>query len=121
MTDARIGPNGREDELTSGLRGIYAAPAEPRYWAELEARIMARIAGDDAWWLPFGDWVRVGLVAAGIAGMVAVAGLVRARQDETRVAVETIVDTPRELPQQMATGTTGLSVPEATLRYVIQP
>ena len=122
MDDLRIGPAGREDELTRALRAEYAPPAERGYWEALEARIMARIDRErEAWWHPFGEWVRVGLVAAALAVVAAGLALVRSRDAEARVAYQQVVDTPRELSAQIATETTGLPDREATLRYVIAP
>ena len=122
MMERRIGPEGRDDVVTRTLRRMYAPPAEPSYWDSLEQRILARIEGnEDGWWQPFADWVRVGLVAAGIAAILATAGLWRASETEALVAAETILNTPRELPQQIATGTTGLTAREAALRYVLEP
>ncbi|MDQ6828314.1 MAG: hypothetical protein M3081_05555 [Gemmatimonadota bacterium] len=122
MTERRIGPDGRDDILTHTLRRIYAPPTDPGYWDGLDARIMARLgAPEDAWWQPYGEWVRGGLIAAGVAGLLAGAGLARASNTEAHVAAATILETPRELPQQIATGTTGLSAHEATLRYVLEP
>lgn len=122
MDELRIGPAGREDALTRALRVAYAPPAEPGYWAALEARIMARIDRErDAWWHPFGEWVRVGVVAAAVAVVAAGLALQRSREREARVAYHRVVDVPRELPAQIATETTGLPDREATLRYVMAP
>lgn len=120
--ESRIGPAGRDDDVTRALRDIYAPPAEPGYWDRLEARVLARIAAEaDTWWSPFGGWVRVGIVAAGIAAVAIGAALTRARQVEAHVAYERIVETPRTLGEQIATETSGLPVREATLRYVLEP
>jgi hypothetical protein len=50
MTDHRWTPS--DVELTDALRVHYAAPSDPGYWATLEARILAHVAGDqvDGWW-----------------------------------------------------------------------
>ncbi|HJR62828.1 MAG TPA: hypothetical protein VJ803_03940 [Gemmatimonadaceae bacterium] len=117
----RIGPNGREDPVTGTLRELYAAPADPAYWHSLEAKILARIAQADAWWQPYTEWVRVGLIAAGLSALLAGLALVRSREAEARMAYETIIETPRTLPHQMATETSPLPAREATLRYVISP
>lgn len=120
--ESRIGPRGRDDDVTRALREMYAAPTDPGYWDRLEARVLARIAADaEAWWSPFGGWVRVGVVAAGIAAIAIGAALSRARQVEAHVAYERVVETPRTLGEQIATETTGLPVREATLRYVLEP
>lgn len=120
--EPRIGPQGRDDDVTRALRELYAAPSDPGYWDRLEARVLARIAADaDAWWSPFGGWGRLGVIAAGIAALAVGAALSRARQVEARVAYEHIVETPRTLGEQIATATTGLPPREATLRYVLEP
>ena len=122
MDELRIGPAGREDELTRALRAAYAPPAEPRYWAALEARIMARIDRErEAWWHPFGEWVRLGLVAAAVAVVAAGLALARSREQAARVAYYHVVDVPRELSAQIATETTGLPDREATLRVILAP
>ena len=122
MAERRIGPAGRDDDVTRGLRAIYAAPSDPAYWVALEARIMARVGAEgEAWWHAFRDWVRIGLVAAGVAVAAAGFALARERDLETRLAYQTIVETPRTLAQQIATETSGLPEREATLRYVISP
>ncbi len=122
MMERRIGPDGRDDIVTRTLRRMYAPPVDVGYWDSLEARIMARVgAAEDVWWQPYGEWVRGGLIAAGIAALLAGGGLALASNAEAHVAANTILETPRELPQQIATGTTGLSAHEATLRYVLEP
>ena len=119
--EPRIGPKGRDDDLTRALRVVYAAPPEGSgYWGALEAKILARIVCEDAWWLPFGNWVRAGLIAAGIALLAISAAVTRARDAEAHAAYRTVIETPPTLPQQIATEATGLPVREATLRYVIE-
>lgn len=119
--ERRIGPDGREDAVTAGLRALYAAPADAAYWQRLEARILARVAEAEDWWQPFTEWLRVGMVAAGVAALLAGLALVRSREAEAHMAYQAIIETPRTLPQQLATETSDLPVPEATLRYVISP
>lgn len=121
MLDARIGPNGREDALTRALRALIAPPSDSAYWQELEARIMARLGDEDAWWSPFRSWVRAGAVAAALALVAASALVARARHAESQLAFRTIIETPRTLPQQIATETSGLPEREATFRFVISP
>lgn len=120
--EPRIGPAGRDDEVTRFLRELYAAPAGLPYWEGLEARILARVRTEgDAWYAPYARWTRPGLVAAGIAVLLAGFALVRSRDVEARLAYETVIETPRALSAQLATGTGELSPREATLRYVITP
>src|ERR671938_196267 len=118
MTDLRIGPKGRDDDVTRALRELYAAPADPAYWGGLEARIMARIDREgDAWWHSYREWVGRGLIAATIAMLFAGWALARTRTAEARVAYQAIVETPRTPAQQLATPSGDLSDREATLRY----
>lgn len=121
MTDMRIGPGGRDDNLTRALRAIYARPTDAAYWTALEARIMARVVEEvDGWWTPFRGWVRMGIVAAGIAGIAAGTVVVRDRDAQTRFAYREVIETPRTLTAQIATET-GESPREATLQYLISP
>ena len=122
MTDMRIGPQGRDDDVTRGLREIYAPPSDAAYWTALEARIMAHIVEEvEGWWSPFREWVRLGLVAAGIAGIAAGTAAVRSHNAQTALAYRTVVETPRTLTAQIATQTGDQSVREATLQYLISP
>ncbi|MEJ7810391.1 MAG: hypothetical protein WKG32_08250 [Gemmatimonadaceae bacterium] len=122
MDEMRIGPSGRDDDLTRALREMYAPPSDAGYWDAMEARIMAHISAEaDAWWQPFRGWVRSGIVAAAAAAGLAGVAATHARQEEARVAFQAIVETPRTLPQQMATETGTLPTRDATLLYVISP
>lgn len=118
----RIGPNGRDDDVTRALREIYASPDDPGFWDALEARILARITAEgDAWWLPFQEWMRTGLVAAGILVAAAALTLAQLRVESRREAMQSVIEVPRTLAHQMATETTGLPDREATLRLVTEP
>jgi hypothetical protein len=120
--DLRIGPQGRDDEVTRALRDIYASPDDPAFWDALEARILARVAAEgDAWWLPFQEWMRAGLVAAGIIVAAAALTLAQLHTDSRREAMQSVIETPRTLAHQMATETTPLPDREATLRLVTSP
>ena len=122
--EPRIGPDGRDDDLTRALRQIYAAPAEEGYWSTLAQRIMSHIAGAvdaESWWSPLADWARVGIVAAAAAVIVAGLALTKSREAEARLAYDTIIETPRTAPLQIATEHGSGSVRDATLRYVISP
>jgi hypothetical protein len=122
MNEPRIGPEGREDELTRALRAIYARPDDVRFWDDLERRILARVREEDlGWWQPFRNWVNVGLAAAGLVGLAAGLALMHERDAEARLAYETIVETPRTLAQQLATETVTVPTREATLQYLIEP
>ena len=123
MTDnLRIGPDGRDDTVTRILREIYASPDDPSFWSALEGRVLARVAAEgDAWWLPFQDWMRTGLVAAGILVAAAAVTLAQLRTESRREAVQSVIETPRTLAHQMATETSPLPDREATLRLVTSP
>ena len=85
----------RDDDLTRELRVIYAAPTTGSWWAALEQRINSRIdaaIAADEWWMVPERWLRVGLIAAGFAVIVAGALIMRAQTQVTRMAYETVVD-----------------------------
>jgi hypothetical protein len=93
MTSEFRGPElVRDDELTRELRAIYAAPTDAAWWAGLEQRVLARIDAVDEWWTVPERWLRAGLVAAGIAVIVAGALIMRAQTQVTQMAYETVVD-----------------------------
>ncbi|MEI6814421.1 MAG: hypothetical protein WCL36_09600 [bacterium] len=96
MTEDFRGPSlMRDDELTTTLREIYAAPAESAYWSGLEARIMSRVSTNDigeAWYVVPEKWLRIGLVAAGFAVLVAGSLLMRNQTQYARAEYETIID-----------------------------
>jgi hypothetical protein len=120
--EPRIGPNGRDDDLTRALRRLYAAPTDEAYWNALARRIMTRIAEEgEGWWQPLAAWARFGVLAAGIALAVASVALSRSRAAEASLAYETVIETPRTAPLQIAIEQKPGSDREATLRYVISP
>lgn len=96
MTDEFRGPElVRDDDLTHELRSMYAAPSDTAWWAGLEQRINARIdaaIAADEWWTVPDRWLRTGLIAAGIAVIVAGAMIMRAQTQVSRMAYETVVD-----------------------------
>ena len=93
MTTEYRGPElVRDDDLTRELRAIYAAPTDAAWWTGLEQRINARLDAADDWWTVPDRWLRVGLVAAGFAVIVAGALIMRAQTQVTRMAYETVVD-----------------------------
>ena len=77
--EPRIGPEGRDDELTRALRELQAPAGGEAFWEALERRILARVASteDDIWWRQFARWRR-GLALAGAAA-------VRHRGDSPRI------------------------------------
>ena len=96
MTTEYRGPElVRDDDLTRELRAIYAAPSAASWWTGLEQRINARIDAAviaDEWWTVPERWMRFGLVAAGLAVIVAGAVIMRTQVQATRMAYETVVN-----------------------------
>lgn len=123
--EPRIGPHGRDDDLTRALRTLYAAPGGDAYWAALTSRIMARISGDAAaelWWQPLARWARVGLIAAAVA--LIAARLAVSHDDTAReipIAYDGVLETPQNVSLQLATDGSTRSTRDATLQYVISP
>jgi hypothetical protein len=94
MTDFRLFSHD-DDEVVRGLRSLYAAPAGDAYWNELESRIMARVADVElGWWTELDRWVRPALVAAAALLLAAGVAMFRAHQDESDMAVETMLASP---------------------------
>jgi hypothetical protein len=121
------------DEASSGLgadahralRSIYAAPGEHEYWEGLEARIMARVTnGAEEWWSFFGGWTRVGLLAAGVAGLLVGYTAYRSHSEEQRMASLAVMEASESVRAEVETaalvpGTTrDATTRDATLRYV---
>ncbi len=98
MTDEMRGPAlVRDDDLTNELRALVAPPSDPGYWDTLEARIMARIErGQDegSWWALSERIYRLGMMAAGLILIVAGTVWLRSRAVETRMAYESVIETP---------------------------
>ena len=96
MTTEHRGPElVRDDELTTELRTLYAAPTDAEYWRSLEQRIMARLDASalaDAWWSVPEKWMRVGLLAAGFAVIVAASLLLRTQTQYARAEYDTVID-----------------------------
>ena len=96
MTTEHRGPElVRDDELTSELRTLYAAPTDAEYWRSLEQRIMARLDASalaDSWWSVPEQYLRVGLIAAGFAVIVAASLLLRTQSQYARAEYETVID-----------------------------
>ena len=78
-----------DDEITRGMRGLYAAPAGHAYWNELESRIMARVAEVElGWWTELDRWLKPALVAAAVLVLAAGVAMFRAHQSDTNSAYE---------------------------------
>lgn len=120
--EMRIGPAGRDDDLTRTLRAIYAVPDDPAYWAALEARILAHVAADgDAWYQAYRGWLRQGLAAAAVLVAAALFALGQMQEATTRSAVHSVIETPRTLAHQMVTETAPVADKDAVLELVTAP
>lgn len=114
-----------DDRVRALLRDLYAAPADPAYWAGLEARVLARVReGGEAtleWWQLVGRWSRGAALAAGVGGLAAAAALFQLRDAEARAAYEAVVETTPAISLTAVARTTATPADdrEATLRYVI--
>ena len=109
-----------DPRITLALRALLAAPEDAAYWTALESTIMARLAADDDWTVQLSRWTGAGLIAAGVAALIAGAALVRAHEMEAR-EMAILLETPVSFPAQVAAQVTGPNGREATIRYVIEP
>lgn len=122
----RIGPDGRDDDLTRELRQLYAAPADDAYWQALEARIMAAVTGPAAivaedWSESLARWSRTGALAAAIALCVAGAALWRARELRESSALQAAM-LHANTPQAQLAAVAGQSPDsDAVIRDVLTP
>jgi len=117
MTEFRLFSSD-DDEVVRGLRSLYAAPAGDAYWNELEARIMARVADVElGWWTELDRWVRPALVAAAALLLAAGVAMFRAHQDESDIAVESMLASP-QVPVSTAIRPSLESDRDARIRYL---
>jgi hypothetical protein len=108
-----------DEDVTRGLRALYAAPAGEPYWNELEARIMGRITEVDlGWWAELDRWARPALITAAVLMLAAGIAMFRARQVETQTAYESIL-TPSPVPVETVIRPTLEGDREASLRDVV--
>lgn len=123
MTDyLKLHSDRGDDDVTRGLRAIYAAPAEDAYWRGLEARILSRLAGKSApsigWWDELDRWMRPALAAAAVVLLATGVALFRAHQVEQEVAYEAML-APTPLPVETAVRPVQQEPREATFRYLM--
>lgn len=120
--DPRIGPEGRDDQLTRALRAIYTPPGGDAFWEGLERRILGRVSAieEDLWWRQLSRWGR-GLALAGAAAIV-MAGLVAQHSNHQRsIAAYREIESSRVVPVQVASETEREASRDVTLRYVMGP
>jgi hypothetical protein len=108
-----------DEEVTRGLRALYAAPTGDSYWRGLEARILSRLTEPATieWWEELDRWVRPALVAAAILLLATGVAMVRSYQEEREFAYEAML-TPTNLPVETAVRPMRQG-PEAAFRYLI--
>jgi hypothetical protein len=83
MNDMRLLSDG-DEEITHGLRALYAAPAGHAYWNELESRIMARVAEVElGWWDVLDRWAKPAMVAA--AALIVMAGVAMYQSNQAEI------------------------------------
>jgi hypothetical protein len=118
--------------LVSAIRSAYAPPieaaGEDRYWAGLERRVMARVAGGadsvetGRYWGILGKWAQTGLIAA--VALLAVAGIVNSRivdSDDQYVYEDVVRSTAPEsvsATTDLMSSTDAAAARDATLGYV---
>ncbi len=119
MSDLRLVHGHEDDEITRGLREMYAAPSSEAYWGELEARIMHRISGVElGWWTELDHWTRPALLAAAALILACSAALFRAHQAEQTTAYEALL-APIPGPLETAVRPMLQDTRDGTARYVL--
>ena len=108
-----------DEQVTRGLRQLYAAPSGDSYWRDLQARILSRLTEPEtiAWWDELDRWVRPALVAAAILLLATSVAMIRSYQADQELAYEDML-TPTTLPVETAVRPT-LQGREGTFRYLM--
>ena len=123
MTDHLKLHGDRDDDVTRGLRALYAAPASDSYWRTLEAKVLSGLTREAAaprWWDELGRWMRPALVAAAVVLAAAGIAMARARQVAQQATYEAML-TPTPLPVETAVRPVLQEEREATFRYLMTP
>ena len=120
MTDHLKLHSDGDDEITRGLRQIYAAPAGDSYWRGLEARILSRLATPPSigWWDELDRWMRPALAAAAVVLLAAGVALFRAYQADQADTYEAML-TPTTLPVETAVRPVLQGQRDGTFRYLM--
>ena len=116
----KLHTDGGDDEVTRGLRKLYAAPEGDSYWRGLEARILARLtsAPSIGWWDELDNWMRPALAAAAVELLAAGVAMFRAYQVEQDTTYEAML-TPTSLPVETAVRPVLQEKRDATFRYLM--
>ena len=109
-----------DDDVTRGLRGIYAAPQDDAYWRDLEARILSHLvtAPAPSWSDELHGLMRPALVAAAVVMLAASVALFRAHQVDQELAYEAML-TPISLPVETAVRPVLQGQREGTFRFLM--
>lgn len=119
MSDLRLVHGHEEDEVTRGLRAIYAAPSDEAYWSELETRIMHRISSVElGWWSELDHWTRPALLAAAALLLACSAALFRAHEQEQATAYAALL-APVPGPTEAVARPMLQDQRDGTVRYVL--
>jgi hypothetical protein len=120
--EPRIGPEGRDDELTRALRELLTPAGGEAFWEGLERRILARVASSesDIWWRQFARW-RHALALAGAAAVVIAAFAAHHSNRVRSLAAYREIDAGTVAPVQVASETEREASRDVTLRYVVGP
>ncbi len=120
--EPRIGPEGRDDELTRALRELHAPAGGEAFWDGLERRILARVTNveDDLWWRQLGHWRR-GLAVAGAAAILLAGFAARHSNQERSLAAYKAIESSRIASVRFASEAEPSASRDVTLRYVIGP
>ena len=116
----KLHTDGGDDDITRGLRKLYAAPEGDSYWRGLEARILARLtsAPSIGWWDELDHWMRPALAAAAVVLIAAGVAMFRASQMEQDTTYEAML-TPTTLPVETAVRPVLQEKRDATFRYLM--
>jgi hypothetical protein len=120
--EPRIGPAGRDDELSRELRRMYAPPRGEAFWEGLERRIMARVtlAEEDVWWRQVARWRR-GIALAAAAAIIVAAFVVHRSDEQRSLAAYKAIEGTRIAALQATSETSAEASRDVTLRYVMGP
>ena len=117
MSDLRLVH--QDDEVTRGLRAMFAAPSDEAYWSELESRIMHRISAVElGWWSELDSWTRPALFAAAALILACSAALFRAHEVEQATAYEALL-APVPGPTEAVARPMLQDQRDGTVRYVL--
>ena len=114
-----------DPELTTALRELYAAPADERYWADFEARIIAYVAAGQpreettTWWSALSDMARPGMAAAAALILAAGLALVHSRQLEVTSAYASVINPAPPSVEAATTRAASVGDGDFALHYII--